>query len=146
MTQENSKKHSDFFCSPQPIWGTLTVHQHRVPCIIGVFPEERLNPQTLLFDLKIKVDLSKCIASDNIEDTTDYCLLTQICTEFAQQRGFHLLESLASTLLDEFLRRFPAVYAWISIQKTGAIPTAAYASVEMERFQNDQLKETLCGH
>lgn len=121
--------------SPQATYGFLGIHQHEVSCIVGVFPEERLKEQILLFDAKIKLDLSRSIASGRVEDTADYVAIAQICTQLAQQKKYFLLEPLASDILDECLRRFPAVWAWVMIKKPGAIATAADAFVELERYR-----------
>jgi dihydroneopterin aldolase len=119
-------------------FGVLGVHQHQVPCIIGVYPEERQHEQILFFDAKIKIDLSRTLATGQVEDTADYVSIAQICTELAQQNKSILLESLASDILDECLRRFPAVWAWVLIKKPAAIPSAAYAFVELERYREKE--------
>ncbi len=115
--------------------GILGIYQHRVSCIIGVYPEERNCEQMLIMNAKIKVDLSKCFSSGLIQDTVNYVLIAQICTELAKQRNYFLLETLASDILDECLHRLQAVWAWVCIQKPSAIPSASYAFVELERYQ-----------
>lgn len=135
MSQENSSK-KDF--------GILGIHDHQVSCIIGVYPEERLKLQNLFFDAKIKVDLSRCFASGCVKETVDYVQIAAICTAFAQKNKYFLLESLASDILDECFHRFPIAWAWILIKKPAAIPTAAYAFVELERYRENG--DVLCGH
>jgi len=124
--------------------GILGIHQHQVSCIVGVYQEERKREQTLFFDAKIKLDLSLSCASDQVQDTVDYVVLAQICTELAQQNKYILLETLASDILDEYLRRFPAIWAWILIKKPAAISTAEYAFIELERTKNKEILS--CGH
>jgi dihydroneopterin aldolase len=116
-------------------FGILGIHQHQVSCIIGVYPEERQHEQTLIFDAKIKLDLSRSFASDQVQDSVNYVLIAQICTELAQQKQYFLLETLASNILDEYLQRFPVIWAWVSIKKPSAISSAAYAFVELERYR-----------
>lgn len=114
--------------------GLLGIHQHRIDCMIGVYPEERLQVQTLFIDAKVKLDFSHCIASDQVQETIDYVLLANICTQLAQKNKYFLLETLASDILDQYIERFNAVvWAWVRIQKPSAIPSAAYAYVELER-------------
>lgn len=115
--------------------GILGIHQYQVPCIIGVYPEERQREQMLIIDAKIKVDLSRCLVSGQFQDTIDYAQIAQICMELTQQRQYFLLEILASDILDECLRRFEILWVWVRIQKPSAIPNAAYAFVELERLK-----------
>lgn len=135
MNQENSSTKS---------FGILGIHHHQVSCIIGVYPEERQTRQMLYFDAKIKLDLSRCLASGSVDDTVDYVQIAKICTELAEKNKYLLVESLASDILDECLRRFPAVWAWVLVKKPAAIPTATYACVELERYRENG--EILCGH
>lgn len=122
----------------RPSYGILGIHQHQIACIVGVYPQEREHEQTLIVDAKIKLDLSRCLASDQVQDTADYVLIAQLCTELAQQKKYFLLENLASDILDECIRRFQAVWAWVRIQKPTAIPSAAYAYVELERCREEE--------
>lgn len=117
--------------------GILGIRQHRISCLIGVYPEERQSEQLLIIDAKIKVDLSRCLASDQVKDTIDYVAIANVCTELAQKRHYFLLETLASDILEECLSRFQALWAWVCIQKPSAISSAACAFVELERLSID---------
>lgn len=114
-------------------YGILGIHQHQIDSIIGIYPNERQKKQKLLIDAKIKIDFSNCLRSENIENTVDYVMLAQICTELANQTHYLLLEAFASDILNEYMKRFNAIWAWVKIQKPSAIPSAAYAYVEMEK-------------
>jgi dihydroneopterin aldolase len=118
----------------QASYGILGIHHYQLNCIIGIYPDELKQEQTLFIDAKVKLDLSNCLLSGQIEDTIDYTLLAQICSQLAEQKNYLLLETFASDILDHFLRRFKAVWAWVKIQKPAAIPNASYAYVELERF------------
>lgn len=120
---------------PVSNWCVLGIHQHRIDCIIGIYPEERQREQTLFVNVKIKVDCSACLSSGQIEDTIDYVLLAQLCTELAQRNRYLLLETFASDIVNECLSRFHAIWAWVCIQKPTAVPSAAYAYVELERHK-----------
>ena len=113
----------------------LGIQQYQIPCIIGLNLHERLFEQTICIDAKIKVDLSSALISRNLKDSVDYVLIAKLCHELARQNKYFLLEILASDILDEALNRFKAVWAWVRVQKPGAIPNAACAFVEMERHR-----------
>jgi dihydroneopterin aldolase len=115
-------------------YGILGIHHYQLNCIIGIYPDERKQEQTLFVDAKVKLDLSSCLVSGQMDDTIDYTLLAQICSQLAEQNNYLLLETFASDILEEYLRRFKAVWAWVKVQKPDAIPHAAYAYVELERF------------
>lgn len=114
----------------------LGFHHLQVNCIMGIYPEEREKKQVLWIDVKVKVDLKECLKSRCVEDTVDYAAISRICTELAESGRYLLLESLASDIAEECLRRFPASWVWVSIKKPAAIPTADYALVEVERSRD----------
>lgn len=124
---------------PKPVfYGMLGIHQLQIPCIIGIHPEERKQEQTIIVDVKIKVDLARCIMSGRMQDTVDYVQIAQLCTQLAQEKQYLLVETLASDILAQCLHRFQSVWAWVRIQKPSAIPLAAYAYVELERDREGQ--------
>ena len=118
--------------------GIIGIHQHQINCIIGIYPEERRHAQTLFIDLKVKLDLSLCLASGQMEDTLDYVLLAQLCSQLAEQNEYLLLETFASDILDHCIHRFNVMWSWVRIQKPSAVPTAAYAYVEFERYREKE--------
>ena len=116
--------------------GILGIERHQIPCIVGIYPEERVKEQSLFIDVKIKLDLSACYASRQMEDTVDYVLIAQACTELAQKNQYLLLETFAFDILDHCLKHFRAEWAWVRIQKPSALPSAACAFVEFERSKS----------
>lgn len=117
----------------------LGFHHLQVNCIVGIYPEEREKEQTLWIDVKVKADIKECLKSRCIEDTVDYGAISRICTELADRGRYLLLESLASDIVEECLRRFSVSWVWVSIKKPAAIPTADYAFVEVERSRDNSV-------
>ena len=64
-------------------------------CVIGVFPEERSAPQTVMVSMTLCADLSKASVSDDIRDTIDYFDLAVRIKRYIADSSFRLLESLA---------------------------------------------------
>lgn len=114
--------------------GIIGFEQHRIRCIIGVTEDERREGQDIYVDLKVKVDFSRCTASDSLQDTVSYIPLAEICTHQAQTNQYQLLETLANAILRRILSDPNIHWAWIRIKKPAAIPSAAYALVELEGF------------
>lgn len=113
--------------------GYIGIHGHKIDCIIGVYPHEHIQPQTIYVDLKVKANFSDCCASDDVDHTVNYELLAQTCTEVAQARRFKLLETFAAEALSAVFAHTDVSWAWICVRKPGALQTADYCSVELER-------------
>lgn len=113
--------------------GMIGLSHHRISCLIGLYPEEHLQEQEIYVDVKVKLDFSKAILDENIEDTLDYVLIADLCTRIAKEKHYHLLEALAKDILDQIFLRFKVTWAWVVIKKPSAVPTAQYAFVELEK-------------
>ncbi len=110
----------------------------RILCHIGILPEEKTKEQAILIDLDIEFDISQPIESDNINQTIDYTYLSNLCARIAMERHFGLLETLASTILEEILEDKRIKWAKIKIKKPGAIPTARFTFVELEKTNEEE--------
>lgn len=73
----------------------ISINHHPISCIIGVFPNERIEPQTIYMDFEVEADISEAVKSDSITEAFDYVKLAELCTQLAQEKKFFLLETLA---------------------------------------------------
>jgi len=64
----------------------------------GVLPEEQTRSQPFEVDLRIEADLSTAAASDRLEDTVDYALVTEAVARTVELESFRLLERLADRI------------------------------------------------
>ncbi len=117
--------------------GRIGIFQHKIPCVIGVYPEERLYEQDLIVDLQVEADFSSCALTDQIEDTVDYETLADLCTQLAQERKYQLLETFACEVMQALFERYEIRWAKIQIKKPSALPTAEYAMVELEQKREE---------
>lgn len=115
--------------------GYVGIHGHKIDCIIGVYPHEHFQAQTIYVDLKVKTDFSGCCVSDDLDQTVNYELLAQTCTEIALSHHFKLLETFAAEVLKAVFAQMNVSWAWICVKKPGALPSADYGSVELERHR-----------
>lgn len=113
--------------------GKIGIHHHRIACVIGINPDERINKQDIFIDVAVKVDFTAASHSQCVDDTVNYVSIAEVCTQLAWKNHYHLLESYADAVLDELISRFKVKWAWIRIKKPLAIPAAEYATVELER-------------
>ncbi len=103
----------------------------KINCIIGVKPEERQNPQEVIVELSLSLDLSKATNSDNIEDTVDYDDLANEIIEFIEKSRFKLLEKLAYEVAKFTKQHAHAKQVRVTVKKPSAIKTARYAAAEI---------------
>lgn len=108
-------------------------HLH-IHCIIGTLEQERLQPQDLYIDLKVRIDVSISVKTDQLNDTVSYVDLADKCIEIAEQK-YHLVETYASAVLEALIKNYPVQWAWIRVKKPKALLEAQYAIVEMEKFK-----------
>ncbi|GAB4229877.1 MAG: hypothetical protein Tsb0021_07820 [Chlamydiales bacterium] len=104
----------------------------KIPCVIGVYPEERLEGREIIVSLSLetrRLDYS----NDTMEEAIDYCALAQMCMDIAQSHTFHLLETYAQMVLNTIKEHWgeQCYSAEIKIQKPGAISNAACSFVKM---------------
>lgn len=112
--------------------GRLAIIDLRIDCIIGCLPDERIREQPLFVDLEIELDVTEAATSDSLDSGIDYVQLADRAREIAQSGRFRLIEAYAHAVLDAL--ELPAVrWARVRVKKPGAIPSARYAQVEMER-------------
>ena len=76
----------------------ITISGLKVETRIGVTPEERARPQTVVVALALEVDLRTAGASDDLRDTIDYDHLTVSVADLIRSSETSLLESLAEKI------------------------------------------------
>jgi 7,8-dihydroneopterin aldolase/epimerase/oxygenase len=100
----------------------------------GALAEEREREQRFLYDVELELDEP---AEDDLAQTVDYREFVALLREVSDQRQFHLLESLAATLADAMLARFPARSVHVRVRKPevrlGVPAGYTAASVRRER-------------
>jgi len=106
----------------------------------GVLSEERINGQNFEIDVELGLDLTAAALTDNVRDTIDYALVYQDVKEFATQRRYNLIETLASRIADTILAKYPKVHEiCVHVRKPQA-PIAGKLSgpeVRIRRVRND---------
>jgi 7,8-dihydroneopterin aldolase/epimerase/oxygenase len=100
----------------------------------GALAEEREREQPFLYDVELELDEP---AIDDLVQTVDYREVVALIREISDQRRFHLLESLAATVADAMLARFPAHSVRVRVRKPrvrlGVPAEYTAASVRRER-------------
>lgn len=111
----------------------IHVRDLQVPCIIGIFPKERLAKQTVLLNLVLECDLAPAARSDRIEDTVDYkTLKDRLVGEIGRSEHF-LIERLAQHAADLCLADIRVRAVTVTVDKPGALTGARSVAVEIRR-------------
>ena len=117
--------------------GTTGLHNLRIDCIVGIYPHERDQAQTVYLDVEIDYDFAPAAESDAIADAIDYDALVAMVTELIQARKFQLIETMAESAAGLLLAREPRIQAVrLEIRKPAAVPAAAHSYVRVERARS----------
>ena len=115
----------------QEMRGSIGLEGLELECRLGVPEEERHSLQTVFVDIEIWADLAGAIASDRIEEAIDYAFMAQDLRSFVKDREFHLIERLASELVDRLFAIFPALEVRLRLSKPLPLFRAIGSFVEL---------------
>lgn len=104
-----------------------------IQTLIGVYPEERTQLQTLRLSLELAVDTRAAAVSDSLQDTVDYHAIARRLTEYAVDTECFLLEALAEQLAMLVMAEFQVSWLRLRLAKPGAVENASEAGVIIER-------------
>ena len=111
----------------------IFIDDFRLSTLIGIYPREKVMPQTVEMSLQVGTSTASACASDSIGDTINYALVVErIRAELAVQH-FNLLEKLAEFVANLLLEEFGAIWVRVSIAKLGMMPGVRRVGVVIER-------------
>jgi dihydroneopterin aldolase len=105
----------------------LEVYYH-----VGVPDTERAQPQRLLLSLDLSHPFTAAAAKDDVGQTIDYFAVTQFLLQFGANRSWKLIETLATDLAAEILKRFKPASVTVEVKKF-IIPQARHVAVQVTR-------------
>lgn len=83
----------------------------------GVLPEEQVRAQPFEVDLRLEADLTAAAASDRLEDTVDYGLLTEAVARTVELESYRLLERLADRIAGVCMSLTGVTFVEVSVRK-----------------------------
>lgn len=104
-----------------------------VDTIIGIYQWERNTLQTLRFDLEFDWDIQAAAASDDIKDTLDYGAVADLLVDFVQNSRYQLIETLAETVCQLLLERFPIGVITLTLTKPVKLHGQNFAKIQITR-------------
>jgi len=102
-------------------------------CIIGLYPEERINKQDVIINITMETDLRKAGQSDDLNDTVDYKSVKLAVLDLVEKSEFSLIESLADRIAEICLNADGVERATVTIDKPGALRFCKSVAVEITR-------------
>jgi len=110
---------------------TLCLQNVRIPCLIGVNPNERLRKQPVVVNLWVD-----CISDDRVDD---YAQLEQVIFDMISETTYQTIESLLAYVVNklrlDFFSKDKDQDVWIKLRaaKPLAVPSAEAPAVEITR-------------
>jgi len=106
----------------------------RVRCKIGITPKERMEPQEVLIDVSLFMDLARAGAADNLEETVNYRTALDEISRFASSREFVLLEGLAEGVASLAIGMFDVQRVRVRVRKAKySVEPSIGVEIERER-------------
>ena len=102
-------------------------------CLIGINPDEKINPQPIIINLKLLTSFNKASQSDQIIDTIDYSKLVKSIKEFISKSKYNLLETLGDKLVKKILKNKKIKEVEIELIKPNALIESENVSVIITR-------------
>ena len=102
-------------------------------CLIGINPDEKINPQPIIINLKLFTSFNKASQSDQIIDTIDYSKLVKSIKEFISKSKYNLLETLGDKLAKKILKNKKIKEVEIELIKPNALIEPENVSVIITR-------------
>jgi dihydroneopterin aldolase len=110
------------------------LHGLRVEGRIGVTPEERAQPQALIVDVDMEVDLRTAGQSDDLADTIDYSEVAERIEQIVSGTEMRLLEHVAQRIADEISPTLGGGGVTVEVAKKAPMPQEHdRVSVRIER-------------
>ena len=100
------------------------IEQLKVDAILGILPEERTTPQTVLIDLRLETDSRPAAKSKDIKDTLDYAALAERVKALTISGKYLLIETLINDIAELCLISPLALGVTVEVRKPQAVANA----------------------
>ncbi len=91
--------------------GKIILKGLRCQIKIGVTEEERKQPQPVLIDLQLYLDITKAVATEDIEETVNYSAVQKKVKAFLENKEYVLVEKMCVDIVDHLLHNFDKIKA-----------------------------------
>ena len=101
--------------------------------VIGVSDRERAQPQDILINISMLLDIQKGGRSDDIADCVNYRTVAKKVMAYAEKAAKFTVEALATSIADLVLEDDRISTVVVRIEKPGAVRFSQSVGVEIER-------------
>ena len=115
----------------------VLINNLRLRCIIGINPEERVNRQDVVINVRVRNDNRPAARSDAIEDAVNYRSIAKDVIELVEGSEFLLVERMAEEVARTALKDPKAEGVAVEVLKPGAVRFADSVGVRIERSRAD---------
>ena len=105
--------------------------------IIGINPDERVNRQDVILNVRLETNLRPAGASDDIQDAVNYRTLCKDIIELVEHSAYHLIEKMAEEIAQVCLTDPRVQRVCVNVNKPGALRFTRSVGVEIERGRDD---------
>lgn len=112
---------------------TIFIREFRHPTRIGVYPWERLVPQSGQIDLEFDLPGRHAADSRRLEDTIDYSRVVARMRDLLDHHDETLLESLSERIASTLLAEFGMPRLRLSLAKLALLPGVRALGITIER-------------
>lgn len=102
-------------------------------CSIGAYPDERLRPQRVRFNVDLHVRASVGPLGDDLDNVVSYDTITEGIRRLIGNGHINLVETLAEQIADMCLADPRVVAVAVRVEKLDVEPAAAGVGIEIER-------------
>ncbi len=113
--------------------GKVFIKNFKISARVGAHIHERHNPQDILVNISIALDVSKAVETDDITNTIDYVTIMDRVNELVTEKEYVLIETLADHIADICLSDTHALSACVRIEKPKKFPTVDSVGIEIEK-------------
>ena len=82
---------------------TIEINNLTVNAIVGIYPQERITPQPLVFNITIETDLKQVALRRSLDNGLDYAAIAQDITDFTLATEPELLEPFAEEVANRIV-------------------------------------------
>lgn len=123
---------------------SIAIRGLEVPCVIGLYPDERDRSQLLRIDVELDLVPRSIVARTRFEDTVDYAALSAEIAFLLESARFRMLETAAHAIAAYVMspapngpKRAPVESVRVTIAKPGALGGNGVPSVSVKRRAED---------
>jgi dihydroneopterin aldolase len=99
----------------------IFIHGLELSVIIGVYPQERIQAQSILLDIDLGIDVHLVSTDDSLAKTIDYDYLINQIKIHIINTEFFLIETLAEYIAQFILKKFNVPWLRLRLTKPGAV-------------------------